>query len=665
LDNTKLGEHSEMIRINNTQYFHFLQQADVLRQSGSLCDAIISVQSQTFRAHRLVLACASRALAQHLAKSDADSPAHCTLEYFSPHTFQQVLDFIYTQALEVPVKDLQQLLRAAQVLEMQLLEDQCRKQLDRLEAREKDKNGEAVDLTEEEKSVEEKNQKQKSRPVSESKVQKTSSPVEKPSFGIVMESASIADSADVPANQQSPKRKAKLSPISATLCNRDSVITRPNSSGSSFSSAWAFPTNMWDNGNHLNTLMRIAGNYSNFFASHPLPSSNQTSVTPLQSTALGYSRLHPHPYAQNLYTETSRMGSMIKNGILKRKKLSLLHFPARSVSPVNPSLPHQICRSLYFSHDIELSDIRRKGSLRIVFSNFFFHAISKLIFSNKSTDFCLWHRCLICTVPSAGLKQTKYASRSYPEVPKVRERADGCQHCSSRLLCDPLLRESASTQLADSSHRICKEACASAWQNVGYFESRHRAKHWTGNTQATDARSLQVAFFRVFNLKNHTFCKRFLRRYACKGDRKVFLHMPTVQNHIKPGTGQNCDGCQFCGRDAVQHAANARDHRGEKPYQCKHCPKKFSLKHQLDTHHRVHTGEKPFECRLCGQRSRDYSAMIKHLRTHGGAAPYQCTVCLEFCSSLVAMQRHIKSHAVQDFPPDWSINNTYLYISHI
>ncbi|MBN3313770.1 ZB16A protein, partial [Atractosteus spatula] len=56
--------------------------------------------------------------------------------------------------------------------------------------------------------------------------------------------------------------------------------------------------------------------------------------------------------------------------------------------------------------------------------------------------------------------------------------------------------------------------------------------------------------------------------------------------------------------------------------------------------------------------------MIKHLRTHSGAGPYQCTVCLEFCCSLSAMQKHIKTHSAQDFPPDWSINSTYLYTCH-
>ncbi|XP_016893207.1 zinc finger and BTB domain-containing protein 16-A isoform X2 [Cynoglossus semilaevis] len=133
-------------------------------------------------------------------------------------------------------------------------------------------------------------------------------------------------------------------------------------------------------------------------------------------------------------------------------------------------------------------------------------------------------------------------------------------------------------------------------------------------------------------------------------------------------SGKVCAGCRFCRKQyglKREPQSKQHDQRGDKPYQCRHCPKKFSLKHQLDTHHRVHTGEKPFECRLCGQRSRDYSAMIKHLRTHGGATPYRCTLCLEFCSSLAAMQKHIRNHAMQEFPPDWSISSTYLYISHI
>ncbi|XP_017281900.1 zinc finger and BTB domain-containing protein 16 [Kryptolebias marmoratus] len=495
-----------MIRLNNTQYFHFLQQADALRRSGLLCDAIISVQSQIFRAHRLVLACVSRTLAQQLARGDTDSPIHCTLDYFLPHTFQQVLDFTYTQALEVPVKDLRLLLKAAQLLEMQLLEDQCRKQLKTLEAGKEEQTRENADAKEERRIVDEEDPKEKESLVQEDQVQETSSPAEKACL-------SNADSPNVNNGLKSPRKKMRLSPVSATFCSSESAITRPTTSSSSFSSPWTFPKSMWDSETHLNTLRRIAENYSNLVAAHPLQPSNQSSLvyplslstphmfpllsshfqSPFQNSAMAYSHFPPH-YTQNLYTGTSRMGSMIKHGLLKRKRLSQ---------------------------------------------------------TNQSTEM------------------------SYSEVPKASEKAENCQHCSRRLLGDPMVRESAST-------------------------------------------------------------------------------------------GKGFAGCEFCGRHVVQHETETRgDHRGEKPYQCKHCPKKFSLKHQLDTHHRVHTGEKPFECRLCGQRSRDYSAMIKHLRTHGGAAPYQCTVCLEFCSSLVAMQRHIKSHAVQDFPPDWSISSTYLYISHI
>ncbi|XP_028280652.1 zinc finger and BTB domain-containing protein 16 [Parambassis ranga] len=491
-----------MIRIINTQYFHFLQQADAFRRSGSLCDAIISVKTQTFRAHRLVLACASRTLAQQLAQGDIDNPIHCTLESFSPRTFQQVLDFTYTQALEVPVDDLHLLLRAAQLLEMQPLEEQCRKQLDALDcrAREEAKSGDIRHVKEEKESAEKRDQ--EGSLANEENIRETSPRAEKAS--IIIESLS-----DPPKNNSSPpspRKKPKLSP----MFNRDSVIARPATSSSSFSSPWTFPGNMWES---VSTLRQIAEDYSNLLAVHSLPSPNQSSVayplsipnshmfpllgphfqTPVQSSVMGFSGLHPR-FTHNLYSGSAQMGSIIRQGLLKRKK------PRQAVKP------------------------------------------------------------------------------SYPEVPKSSTaRVKDCHHCSTSLCDDPVLQESASTKLVKS-----------------------------------------------------------------------------------------CAGCRFCGRDTVLREPESRgDHRGEKPYQCQHCPKKFSLKHQLDTHHRVHTGEKPFECRLCGQRSRDYSAMIKHLRTHGGAAPYQCTVCLEFCSSLVAMQRHVKSHTVQDFPPDWSINSTYLYISHI
>ncbi|KAL6109056.1 uncharacterized protein ACO6RY_12270 [Pungitius sinensis] len=483
-----------MIRINNTQYFHFLQQADALRRSGSLCDAIISVKSQTFRAHRLVLACASRRLAQQLAQVDADSPAHCTLEYFSPRTFQQVLDFTYTQTLDVSVDDLHLLLKAAQLLEMEQLEDQCRKQLGNLDYG----AANAGDQAEDKDSAEDKDRKQNGSPVQEDRLQETSSPAEEASDCVVLESPS--DPAEKPNIRPRPRKMP---------WHRDSVITRPPGSSPYLSSPWIFPTNMWGS---VSTLRRMAENYPSLIAT-PNPSTvaypfslsapdvfpvlRSHFQTPVQSSIMG-SGFYPH-YTQNLCNRPTGMGSVIKQSLLKRRKNSQKEF----TSVVQAS---------------ELSN---------------------------------------------------------PEIPQTsRVRVEDCKHCSARLLGAP-----ASTP-----------------------------------------------------------------------------------------PGEACAGCRFCGRGDVslhEPQSHQQEPRVEKPYQCQHCPKTFSLKHQLDTHHRVHTGEKPFECRLCGQRSRDYSAMIKHLRTHGGATPYQCTVCLEFCNSLVAMQRHLKSHAVRDFPPDWSIDRTYLYNSHI
>ncbi|KAI4534471.1 hypothetical protein MG293_015331 [Ovis ammon polii] len=99
-----------------------------------------------------------------------------------------------------------------------------------------------------------------------------------------------------------------------------------------------------------------------------------------------------------------------------------------------------------------------------------------------------------------------------------------------------------------------------------------------------------------------------------------------------------------------------------RPYSCSVCGKRFSLKHQMETHYRVHTGMGPFSCSLCPQRSRDFSAMTKHLRTHG-AAPYRCPLCQAGCPSLASMQAHMRGHSPSQLPPGWTIRSTFLYSS--
>ncbi|KAG7469176.1 hypothetical protein MATL_G00126200 [Megalops atlanticus] len=118
-----------MVQLHNRQYPHLLRHADKLRQSGVLCDTVVVVDGQAFQTHGLVLACASKKLEQQLREAEDGPLRRCTISNLSPRTFQQILDYAYRETLEVCAGDLRELLRAAKLLEMRPLEEQCLEQL--------------------------------------------------------------------------------------------------------------------------------------------------------------------------------------------------------------------------------------------------------------------------------------------------------------------------------------------------------------------------------------------------------------------------------------------------------------------------------------------------------------------------------------------------------
>ncbi|ROL47604.1 Zinc finger and BTB domain-containing protein 16-A [Anabarilius grahami] len=127
MDLTKMG----MIQLQNPNHPNaLLHKANQMRLAGTLCDVVIMVDSQEFHAHRTVLACTSKMFEILFHRNSQ----HYTLDFLSPKTFQQILEYAYTATLQAKVEDLDDLLYAAEILEIEYLEEQCLKILETIQS---------------------------------------------------------------------------------------------------------------------------------------------------------------------------------------------------------------------------------------------------------------------------------------------------------------------------------------------------------------------------------------------------------------------------------------------------------------------------------------------------------------------------------------------------
>ncbi|XP_077140415.1 zinc finger and BTB domain-containing protein 34 [Ranitomeya variabilis] len=100
-----------------------LSQLNELRLQGKLCDIIVHIQGQPFRAHKAVLAASSPYFRDHSALSTMSGLTISVIK--NPNVFEQLLSFCYTGRMSVQLKDVVSFLTAASFLQMQCVIDKC------------------------------------------------------------------------------------------------------------------------------------------------------------------------------------------------------------------------------------------------------------------------------------------------------------------------------------------------------------------------------------------------------------------------------------------------------------------------------------------------------------------------------------------------------------
>lgn len=121
-----------------------------------------------------------------------------------------------------------------------------------------------------------------------------------------------------------------------------------------------------------------------------------------------------------------------------------------------------------------------------------------------------------------------------------------------------------------------------------------------------------VRFKTTTELRAHKLC-----RHSPAGVRRP--------GSVSSGQPERNYGCHFCGKSFRHNCAlqtHLRTHTGERPFQCPHCPKAFSIHQTLKDHVvSVHTKQFKLHCLLCGKGVVNNTKLKQHLQHAHKAVP--------------------------------------------
>ncbi|XP_031418984.1 zinc finger and BTB domain-containing protein 47 isoform X2 [Clupea harengus] len=137
------------------------------------------------------------------------------------------------------------------------------------------------------------------------------------------------------------------------------------------------------------------------------------------------------------------------------------------------------------------------------------------------------------------------------------------------------------------------------------------------------------------------------KRFSCEICEKRFYTMAHVRKHMVAHTKEMPFTCETCGKSfkrSMSLKVHSLQHSGEKPFKCENCSERFQYKYQLRSHMSIHIGHKQFMCQWCGKDFNMKQYFDEHMKTHTGEKPYICEMCGKSFTSRPNMKRHRRTH---------------------